>query len=145
MNDEECRRASFGVSKRFLMKFKLLGVDGGVCPLQCAQGFHILVLIHNNDNVSAKCFLHHLHPMSMNDTGCHFEYCQSSIDKTELEYFRSHFQFVCISICYNGGVASDMLSCLAVLSLADWRLGLKTEEGFNMVEGAVTEGYTGNP
>ena len=33
-----------------------------------------------------------------------------------------------------------MSSCLAVLSLADWRSGLKTDEGVDMVEGAVYGG-----
>jgi hypothetical protein len=73
--------------------------------------------------------------MCVNDTGCHFVLCRTGIDKTELQDLRSHFLFVYFGVCSGGGVASDMASCPASLSIADWRSGLKTEEVFDIVEG----------
>jgi hypothetical protein len=86
MNNEEGCRATLGASECFLMEFELLCVDRRICPLQRPHGFHILILVIDNDYFRAKRVLHRLHPMSMNDTGCHFMLCQASIDKTELKH-----------------------------------------------------------
>ena len=118
MDNEKCRRASLCVSERFLMKFELLSVDRRIRPLQRAHGFHILILVIDYDYVSTEGILHGLHPMGVNDTGCHFVFRRSSIDETELENLRSHFLFVCFDVCSNGrgGIRHVILSSSFVLS-----------------------------
>lgn len=87
MNDEESCRATLSAAKRFLMELELLGVNGGICPLQHAHGFHILLLVVDNDYFRAIRILHRMHPMSVDDARCHFVLCRASIDETELKYF----------------------------------------------------------
>ena len=58
MNNKEGCRATLGASERFLMDFKLLCVDRWIYPLQRAHGFHILILVIDNDYFGAKRVLH---------------------------------------------------------------------------------------
>jgi hypothetical protein len=118
MDNEKGCWTTFILAERFLMKLKLFSMNIWISPLKCTDSFHLLVFVVNDDYVCAKGFLNRLHPMSMNDKRCHFAFCWTVIDKTELEDLRSHSMFVCFGTCssWGSGIRNGVLSSRFVLS-----------------------------
>ena len=59
-------------------------MDCLICPFDGAHGFHLLVMVIDNDYVITQGFLKCLHPVCMNDTWWHLVSCCGIVDKTEL-------------------------------------------------------------
>ncbi len=87
MNDEVSRLTPFITAKRFLMKLKLLCMNGRIGPFDRANLVDRLILVIDNDEFIPVGILDCLHPMSMQDARCHFVLCRACIDETELEDF----------------------------------------------------------
>ena len=87
MDNEESCCTTFVMTECRLIELKLLGMDRRIRPRDHADVFHILVLVVDYDEISTICFLDSLHPVDMNDTGCHFVLRRSRVDKAELKDF----------------------------------------------------------
>ena len=71
-------------SHGLLVEFKLFLMDSLIIPLQSTDRFNWLVVVVENDNISAESFLNGLNPMGMDDAWGDLMMGGSGVNETEL-------------------------------------------------------------